>query len=196
MIHAFSPPKTENPFTQHHHPLLPGLHGPVPFPNSQAALDKSPKRLRVAICEHTAEETFNVQSDSVNQMPRIDSLLPTWAKLLSKALHDNAAAATLLWRVRVLSFRNGAPDTRHHVIPGAVAVRDDAVKTRELAPGPTIPGKRFPHLLAAWLTGMRSRSRSSRSRELSSVSLRSFRSAMLCLVFLICDGSPTSREVY
>jgi hypothetical protein len=51
-------------------------------------------------------------------------------------------------------------------------------------------------LLEAPLTGMRSRSRSSRSRALSSVSLRSFRSAMLCLFFLICDGSPPSRDVY
>ncbi len=52
------------------------------------------------------------------------------------------------------------------------------------------------HLLAALLTGMRSRSRSSRSRLFSSVNLRSLRSAIDCLFFLICDGSPTSRDVY
>lgn len=52
------------------------------------------------------------------------------------------------------------------------------------------------YLLLAWLTGIRSRSRSSRRRLLSSVRRRSFRSAMLCLFFLIWVGSPTSREVY
>lgn len=52
------------------------------------------------------------------------------------------------------------------------------------------------YLLAAVLTGIRSRSRSSRRRLLSSVKRLSLRSAIDCLVFRICDGSPTSREVY
>ena len=52
------------------------------------------------------------------------------------------------------------------------------------------------HLFEAWLTGIRSLSRSSRSRLFNSVNRRSLRSAILCLFFLICDGSPTSRDVY
>jgi len=51
-------------------------------------------------------------------------------------------------------------------------------------------------LFAAVLTGMRSRSRSSLKRLFSSVNRLNFKSAIDCLVFLICDGSPTSRDVY
>lgn len=51
-------------------------------------------------------------------------------------------------------------------------------------------------LLEAWLTGIRSLSRSSLSRLLSSVNRRSLRSAILCLFLLIWDGSPISLDVY
>ena len=54
----------------------------------------------------------------------------------------------------------------------------------------------IPNFLDATLTGMRSLSRSSRSRLFNSVKRRNLRSAIDCLFFLICDGSPTSREVY
>jgi hypothetical protein len=42
-------------------------------------------------------------------------------------LHDHTAAAGLLWRIGVLALRNSAPDGRNHVVPGTVAVGDDAV---------------------------------------------------------------------
>ena len=53
-----------------------------------------------------------------------------------------------------------------------------------------------PHLLAACDTGIRSRSKSSRSLLFSSVKRRNFKSAMDCLFFFICEGSPTSLDVY
>jgi hypothetical protein len=50
------------------------------------------------------------------------------------------------------------------------------------------------YLFAAWETGMRSLSRSSRRREFNSVRRRSLRSAIDCLFFFIWPGS--SREEY
>lgn len=52
------------------------------------------------------------------------------------------------------------------------------------------------YLFAAWETGIRSRSRSSRSRLFSSVRRRSFRSAIDCLFFFIWPGSAASRDAY
>jgi len=51
-------------------------------------------------------------------------------------LHHHTAAAALLWRVRILALGNRTPDARHHVVPRAVAVRDDAL--RRLAHGDTL----------------------------------------------------------
>lgn len=115
----------------------------------------------------------------------------------SQILHDQTATSALLWCIRVLALWHNTPDGDDHVISSAVAVGDDAV-------GGALRQRAMPrhvqsvdsYLLLAWLTGIRSRSRSSRSRLLSSVRRRSFRSAMLCLFFLIWVGSPTSREVY
>ena len=52
------------------------------------------------------------------------------------------------------------------------------------------------YLFAACETGILSRSKSSRRRLFNSVRRRSLRSAIDCLFFLICDGSPTSRDEY
>ena len=113
-------------------------------------------------------------------------------------LHDNAAAARLLWRVRVLALREGAPDSWDHIVPRAITISDDAKKESAAGPLTFSDTSRMlsSYLLAAVLTGIRSRSRSSRRRLLSSVNRRSLRSAMDCFVFLICDGSTASRDVY
>lgn len=117
--------------------------------------------------------------------------------LSSQILHDQAATSALLWCVRVLALWYNTPDGDNHVISSAVAVGDDAVGgalCQRVMLRDAISVESY--LLLAWLTGIRSRSRSSRRRLLSSVRRRSFRSAMLCLFFLIWVGSPTSREVY
>jgi hypothetical protein len=52
---------------------------------------------------------------------------PSGGLSLVAVLHDYTASAALLWCVGVLSFRHRAPDAGDHVVPGAVAVGDDAV---------------------------------------------------------------------
>lgn len=55
------------------------------------------------------------------------------------SLHDHAASAALLWRVRVLAFWNDTPDRRDHVVSCAVAVCDDTLGS--LADGNPLPLK-------------------------------------------------------
>lgn len=45
-------------------------------------------------------------------------------------LHDHTAATGLLWRVGVLALGDSAPDRGDHVVPGAVAVGDNALGRR------------------------------------------------------------------
>ena len=48
------------------------------------------------------------------------------------ALHDYTAPAALLWCVGILTLGHGTPDGGHHVVPGAVAVGDDAVEMKSV----------------------------------------------------------------
>lgn len=45
-------------------------------------------------------------------------------------LHDHTAATGLLWRVGVLALRDSSPDRGDHVVPGAVAIGDNALRRR------------------------------------------------------------------
>lgn len=127
---------------------------------------------------------------------------PTGWEISPLALHDRTTSGTLWRRVGVLSFQHGTPYRRHHVVPRAITVRNYAIGTDRLVLQCNQRRKATPclidspHLLAACDTGIRSLSKSSRSRLFSSVKRRNFRSAMDCLFFLICDGSPTSLDVY
>jgi hypothetical protein len=132
-----------------------------------------------------------------------------WVKLTARGLNN-------IW---VLSLWNATPDRRNHEIFCAVGIGNDAMvavsprllynmtfpedlemrNERESQPKVIIYGKiagmsKVKYLFAAWETGMRSLSRSSRRREFSSVRRRSLRSAIDCLFFFIWPGS--SREEY
>lgn len=103
-------------------------------------------------------------------------------------LHDDTAAAGLLRRIGILALWYCAPYRRDHIISCAIAVRNDAAAIALASRFPVRQWSRCvfgAYLLEAVLTGMRSRSRSSRSLLLSSVRRLSFRSAIDCFVFLI-----------
>lgn len=150
------------------------------------------RRRRSCVSKIAAHRSgFSIVSRSLRNIASI-------VDLSSQILHDQAATSALLWRVRVLALWHNSPYGDHHVISSAVAVGNDAIRRALCQRVMLLRDVRSvdSYLLLAWLTGMRSLSRSSRRRLLSSVRRRSFRSAMLCLFFLICVGSPTSREVY
>ena len=100
------------------------IHGPVPIitleplPTNRA----TPARLYRG---HTPEDTAGPERRC---QPKVRSRPPTSksASSVSTSLHDYTAPAALLRRVGILSFGYWAPDVGHHVVPGAVAVGDNA----------------------------------------------------------------------
>ena len=102
--------------------------------------------------------------------------------------------STLLGSIRVVPLVDCSPDAWYHEVLRAICVGDDAiahVNSRILT-----QVCKMMYLFAACETGIRSRSKSSLRRLFNSVSRRNLRSAIDCLFFLACDGSPTSREEY
>jgi hypothetical protein len=69
-------------------------------------------------------------------------------------LHDCAASTALLRSVRVFTLRNHSPDRWHHVVPGAVAVGDDAVDMIRFKEHDIMVGVGWvDELLTSWMLG-------------------------------------------
>ena len=121
---------------------------------------------------------------------------PPFVSTIVASLHHNAASSTLLRCVRIVLLINRAPDWRYHEVLRAVGVRDDAMARIRICLTFKHQLWQWTYLLAAWETGIRSRSKSSLRRLFNSVRRRNLRSAIDCLFFLTWEGSDASRDEY
>ena len=103
---------------------LPVIHGPVPILLSEMSAGRvRDSCATISLARSLQKKGGGHQSTQAEEPPHHTSAS---GSSVVAALHDYTAPAALLWCVGILALGHGTPDGGHHVVPGAVAVGDDA----------------------------------------------------------------------